>query len=652
MKLRRRTLAVAVIGLTVLGCKSSEKRPAGNLGPSLEPAGSAGPGPEPAGAVATAEDSSRKQLSPQSIARPAGATLELASLDKRRRDDIDTLAFEPAREQRFCTKPAAVAVATIDVGRSLWVHDRATIDALGPDTFSLRRTLAKIAADSVAAGARGATAEQLFRDLWDTQNEAANAATPQGAHCDLNGTTLNGFPNACRSTADGAQAKVADLKAEMASYQAVGLVNRIDLAAEGWKNCGEHRIIYGRVGEAFGGNARSYIIFEAVLPNPRPGCQSGCRQVAEHWYALSKIADPAKRARQLEKLFYTGLRGFRPVVHVDHYAAKGTASRYGASGSGQIRTNQFLEQPWMLKEFKLALDCTNRPCKLDAVPIPVKINPDGNLWTESAEGLASDFQQSVLAQVGPLSIDDVNLFSYQVPVPFDAARSQSQSPVPLNDHYLEAYGAGVGKPNGFKSQLAARVLTMAPTLTEQQIVNRATALSCGGCHQPKTFGLLEPNSIGPGKSWPDSANFVHVKADADANGVHALSPAVTDAFLPFRAKNLAAVLSERECLCRFKKARSDVFEREALVRPPVKVQDLRDAEERLKGRINRDLTRKGQPTLPDLAPELEAQPLVLDEVRAAGADQAKQAVARRQAVQKLVAEEPPRKTVTGHFRAH
>jgi hypothetical protein len=91
----------------------------------------------------------------------------------------------------------------------------------------------------------------LFRDLWDTQNDAANEVKlpDEGAQCDDNGTTLNGFPNACRSAADGAQAKVPDLKAEIASYRAVGLVNRIDLAAEGWKNCGEHRIVYGRVSE-------------------------------------------------------------------------------------------------------------------------------------------------------------------------------------------------------------------------------------------------------------------------------------------------------------------------------------------------------------------------------------------------------------------
>ena len=60
---------------------------------------------------------------------------------------------------------------------------------------------------------------------------------------------------------------------------------------------------------------------------------------------------------------------------------------------------------------------------------------------------------------------------------------------------------------------------------------------------PSSFGLLAPNSIGPGMSWPDSAAFVHVRAEAVA-GVHALSPALTTTFLPARAKNLASLLSD------------------------------------------------------------------------------------------------------------
>ena len=569
---------------------------------------------------------------------------KLPELDNQRIAQLDLLPFEGLKPINFCFAPSAVDPSTIDVNRSLFVHDRATLDAVD---FSLKRTLTKIASDAVAAGATGATAQKLFRDLWDTQNPAASAATPDGAQCDDNGTTLNGFPNACRPT-DGAQAKAANLEAEMATYQAVGVVNRLDLAAEGWKNCGEHRIVYGRVG---GPIQRSFIIFEAVLPNPRPGCESGCRAVAQHWYDLSSVADPVERAKRLEKLFYTGLPGFEPVVRVDHYAAK-TSGGY-SGGSGQIRTNQFLQQPWMLKEFKLALDCTTAPCKLEPVPIPVKLNPDGLLWTETTVGLANDFQQNVaLPQVGSLAVNDINKFTYQVQLPFDAVRSQSQSPGP-HDDYLESYTTVPGAPGGFRAALASAAAASAPALTDRQIVNRAAALSCAGCHQPSGFGLLAANSIGPGMSWPDSAAFVHVRAEA-SGGVHTLSPALTTTFLPERAKNLASMLSDKVCFCRFRKIPFDIaaLEKSAFARPPTTLDDIRSAEVILKRQIDVELERKKLPPLPDLDPAPIATGLVLEEVKAVGQDTVARSAALRTAVQKLVTSEPPRKTVTGHFRVH
>ena len=37
---------------------------------------------------------------------------------------------------------------------------------------------------------------------------------------------------------------------------------------------------------------------------------------------------------------------------------------------------------WMLKEFKTVLDCGSSPCKFEITPIPVKVNPWGELWNE------------------------------------------------------------------------------------------------------------------------------------------------------------------------------------------------------------------------------------------------------------------------------
>jgi hypothetical protein len=627
-------LAVVAVVATVAGCKSKTE-------PKSDPGTPSGSSKLPGSG-----SESTKPIKP--IAIPANANLDLAATAALRKARLDGLGFDAMADIKFCFAPAAVDPATIDPDRSLFVHDRATLDALGPDGFSLKRTLQKIADDTGIAGAK---ASDVFRDLWDTQNTAVEAVTADGAQCDDNGTTLNGFPNACRPI-EGAQAKPANLDAALAKYRPVGLVNRLDLAAEGWDNCGEHRIVYGRQEAGIG---RSFIIFEAVLPNPRPGCKSGCRKVAEHWYALSAEADPKKRAEALEKLFYTGLPGFRPVVHVDHYAAKNATGAYGGSSSGQIRTNQFLDSPWMLKEFKLALDCTVSPCKLDVVPIAVKANPDGNLWTPATVGLGNAFQQNVAlpaVTASQLGADDLNTFSYEVPLVFDAGRSRPQDPPPA-DHYFEAYslpGAG-----GFNTSLLAAAQSLPVQLSDRHIVNRAAALSCAGCHQPGAFGLLATDSISPTKTWPDSTGrFVHVTAE-DQAGVHTLSAALKNVFLPARANNLAEYLSSKMCFCRLRKPGIDIarFEREIFPRPPIKLDDLRARELDLKRKVDAELKRQGKPALPDLEKiDLKPQRLILDAVRDAGADVRKRAMARALAVQKLVADEPPRKTVTGHFRAH
>lgn len=577
---------------------------------------------------------------PPVIPIPTGL-VKLPDLEKARLAQTDLLRFQDLPQVNFCFQPPLVDPATVNVDRSLFVHDTATLT--GAD-FSLKRTLTKIASDAVARGATGATAETVFRDLWDTQNTAASAAAAGGAQCDDAGTTLNGFPNACRA-AEGAQAKAANLDAEMANYQPIGIVNRLDLAAEGWKNCGEHRIIYGRQS----GIQKATIIFEAVLPNPTPGCETGCRGVASYWYQLSSVADPVDRAARLEKLYYTGIPGYEPVIRVDHYAAK-TSGGY-SGGSGQIRINEFLQQPWMLKEFKLALDCSAAPCKLEPVPIPVKVNPDGHLWTEAAAGLAHDFQQdAVLPQVNDLAINDINKFGYQVQLPFDAALSEEQTGG-IADNYLEAYTAVPGIPGGFRAALVSAAGGAPSPLTDRQIVNRANALSCAGCHQPGTFGLTAANAIGPGMSWPLSASFVHV-AIADTAGVHALSPALTSTFLPARAANLASMLSDRTCFCRFRRLPFDVsaIEKTVFARPPTSPEDIRTAEVTLKREIDVELTRRQLPTLPDLDAPTPIEPLVLDDVKAAGQDPIARSTALRLAVQKLVTGEPPRKTVTGSFR--
>jgi hypothetical protein len=208
-----------------------------------------------------------------------------------------------------------------------------------------------------------------------------------GPHCT---GTLNGFPINCpRAEGQEAIGSDADLKTRIGEYKVLALVNRLDLAHQGWRNCGEHRIVYGK---AAGG--KNFIIFEAVLPNPKPGCREGCVPVAEFWKSLSAIDDAKVRAQKLEEFFFTGkaLPGVRPVVHVNHYSANGVSTGYGSSGSGQIRTNQFLQGPWNLKEFKTVVDCSVTPCVFAIVPITMKVNPHGTLWNETTPIRARGFR--------------------------------------------------------------------------------------------------------------------------------------------------------------------------------------------------------------------------------------------------------------------
>jgi hypothetical protein len=381
---------------------------------------------------------------------------------------------------------------------------------------------------------------------------------------------VNDFPVSCRP-AEGAQAATA--ASAIDHYWPIGLVNRMDLAGQGWRNCGEFRIVYGRNDvPATGGTTRAFIIFEAVLPNPRPGCRSACEPVEELWASLSDpTLNPSQRASALGNFYYQGLSGFEPVVQIDHYTAQGVSSTYGSSGSGQIRTNQFMESPWVTKEFRLALDCAAGSCALSIVPTMVKVNPFGQLWRETSiipagivHDRAVDFQGDLLANVASLSLKqgaacpagggDINRISYPVDVLNDAAESEivGMDGGGANDYLFELQRT-TGGP--FRSQLAASPDLCG--LTFRQIVGRAQAQSCAGCHSAgeifDTTGNIGTVTLPNGTtttSWPRALGFVHTRETPNSSGIHDLSPALTEVFLPERKRFMVSdVLSQNVCTC-------------------------------------------------------------------------------------------------------
>ena len=129
----------------------------------------------------------------------------------------------------------------------------------------------------------------------------------------------------------------------------IALFNRLDLAPNDVRDCGEHRIIYSFKKSADAG--RLFLIFEAKLKNPHSNQgMRGCLPVAVFWRDLSDEADVEKMAKALENFYYEGLANFGPVV---------TAKNYGIP-LGQIRGNLFDDEhkSWQLREWRVLLNGT------------------------------------------------------------------------------------------------------------------------------------------------------------------------------------------------------------------------------------------------------------------------------------------------------
>jgi hypothetical protein len=629
-----------------------------------------------------------------------------------RQSIVKSLGF---KESDVCVATPPVTEAAIDVHRSLLVHDAATLNA---GDFTLRRTLQKLA-DDVSASAPSTTAESIFQQLWDTQNDAANAVLPDNAHCSDNNGKLNGFPWGRCKRQEGKEA-IAPVGPRLDNeYKPIAIVNRIDLAGAGWRNCGEHRIAYAKHvrGSPGTGGDFNYLIFEAVLPNPKPGCRSGCRDVVEFWNDLSTDSSPASRAAKLEQFLYVGLPGFRPVVHKSHYSS-GVSARYGSSGSGQIRTNQFLEglnsspRPWTLKEFKTLLTCTGGTCDFDLAPIPVKSSPFPPLWNADVAagatptlpsnnpyatpvtGLASlsrQFQAELLAQItaDKLAATDVNRINFSVSPNLNAAASHAE---PSEDSFRRELL--IADDSSLRDAITTALASF-PGLTPKHIANRATGMSCGGCHSPNDMmgASGDPTgTIAPGKEWPRAGHFAHVQGgisnnlDSQAGFDHthfdmstagfALSPALIDSFLPFRRTQLVELANKDFCDCvpargisidrpltprqleivnrASATTRATIRESVAnIARPAPQAADQKLRFSSAKSAIRKNGLQRdamlAEAGLKFETPSLKPDPTLLSKTKVSIQARTK---LKAELALKLANSEPPRETVTGSFRVH
>ncbi|QSQ13992.1 NBR1-Ig-like domain-containing protein [Myxococcus landrumensis] len=433
-------------------------------------------------------------------------------------------------------RPSPTA-AMMDPLRSLAITDYAIVS-----TITARSVFEQLVGQ---AGPSGFTAEQLFRQLWDTQNPAPGASDlPGGPHCSDNGNTLNGAPYVCR-TIEGVDAS-ARTPASMDSYVLVGLFNRFDLAPADGANCGEYRMSFARFVPAPQSRSRNRFIFEAVLPNPSPELGlEGCRPVAWAWADLSTVDDPTERGRRVKALFFEGVGTDRnPVIHLHNYGDN-------ASGAGQLRTNQFMQMgvgepaPWLLREFKLKQQCDATGCTLRFIPVTTKSTPRGNFFNPlNTTPLAVSFREHFITQVASLAVEDFHRFNYVVPDLYNAAQSSPQLMRDGVDNFIEQFNKAP-TPNPFFDALQAELQRIGSPLSPHHIVARAESLSCGGCHE-HSKGRDLGGSVGTFPSgfprFVQSNDLLFPQPQPGDPRLYGASSTHTSTLLPFRQQILGAFL--------------------------------------------------------------------------------------------------------------
>ena len=405
--------------------------------------------------------------------------------------------------------------------------------------FGFGRVMDQLVAQS---GVPGLTARDLFQQWWDTQNPGPGLG--RGPHCDdtvdASGTPLlNDFPYSCRL--EGLLAAVdpfVDPENNPEAYLPIGLSNRFDLAPADGSHCGEHRIVYARRAGIANLRQRNLVIIEAIMPNPHPqqGLK-GCRKLAEHWAKLSALDDLEERADELEALYFAGIPGFPPVIHVDHL---------GQLGPGQVRTNQFIQEgvdpgAWSLREFKLRRTCAaDGSCsELRFVPVTDKLNPFGPLFAPGLHARADAFQTAFVAQTAALAADTLAEIDLEVDDAFDTGQSQASGSD--ENRYLVQFGIA---PSPLRAALEAELARLALPLLPEDLVARAQALSCAGCHRHSNG-----QPLGGGLVWPSSLGFTHVTEReteiVDGSVAFRISPALVSAFLPKRKQVLEDYLADK-----------------------------------------------------------------------------------------------------------
>lgn len=298
----------------------------------------------------------------------------------------------------------------------------------------------------------------------------------------------------------------------------VALVARYDMANAKADTCGESRIVYWKDRGPVAGKA-GVIVELRTSPVYDDNGKASCDPIAQFWASLSTMADPATRAAALEHYYFEGLPGmaFPPV------SARGA----GWDGEGgQLRSNNFVDSAqWNLREANWRGSCDAAgACSAHFVLVDTKNSPSEKLFAGTHASSAA-FEHWFISKAVPKldkarAAADLSLGNDPT---FDAFESisQPQPDDPTSVLYKQAASAAL------RAQIADKLVELESTLTVDNILDRATAATCAGCHR-----VSKNADLGGGLTFPSPAGFVHIGEQGQ------LSPALADEFLPKRRQIL------------------------------------------------------------------------------------------------------------------
>jgi len=342
----------------------------------------------------------------------------------------------------------------------------------------------------------------------------------------------------CRDGAEGAQASCDPFAPNSScAYVPIGLFNRFDQAPESGAHCGEYRIVYAKQSGISSTNDRNLLIFEAALPNPRPQLGiRGCQQIVDTWAGLTAENSTSARADVLEAFYFVGLGTTGPVISIGNFGDN-------PLGAGQVRTNQFSNTTtgWSLREFKLMRTCSGQNCtSMRFIPVTDKNNAYGPLFA----GTSNAFNTFFGTQVAGLAASTIPGMDINVPDTFNSGQSQASGTTAAEMKYPDWF-ASTSPNNPLEAIIQGQLTAIGSSLTPAQIVLRAQALTCAGCHRLSRNVDLN----GSGLLFPESTGFTHVtERETEVVGAetrYVISPALLNVLLPARKAIIDDFINDR-----------------------------------------------------------------------------------------------------------